>query len=212
MEFFEEIIKNTSEAELNLIVFIFAMLEYILPIVPGDLALAFGIFMAIYGGYSPIFIFLTSIAGGALGAIISLLIGLFVSQKFDSDNLSSLLKGIIAGSEEKIKKAIKLINRYGLFIIIVNRFIPVLRGPIVFAAGYCRVNLAKAFSGALISAILFNLMITVASLLIGRNFDALKSFLSTYFESLIIVVIIAFLVYKAITRIRRRRYEDKRDL
>ncbi len=202
---FEEILRNTSESELNLFVFLFSFLEYLLPVVPGDLALAFGVFMAVYGGYSPLLIFTTSIAGGTAGALVSLLAGLFVSRRYNSEKLGHFLKKNFADSDEKIRKATDLINRYGLPIIILNRFIPVLRGPIVFAAGYSGVSIPKALSGAVCSAFLFNLVITGVAFAAGRNFESLKSFLSLYFEVFIILVIIVFVFYKVVRGFKRRK-------
>ncbi|MCX7958717.1 MAG: VTT domain-containing protein [Deltaproteobacteria bacterium] len=171
---------------------------------PGDFALAFGVFMAVYGGYSTPLIFASSIAGGCAGAITSLLIGSYINRKYDSVKLGNILKKLIADSDEKIKKATDMINKYGLLIIILNRFIPVLRGPIVFAAGYSRVNFFKALIGAVISAFLFNISITIVAFIAGRNFETIKSFLSIYFEAFIILVIIIFVIYKIISGFKRR--------
>lgn len=205
MEIFERLIQNTSEYELNLIVFLFSFLEYLLPVVPGDIALAFGVFMAVYGGHSAAIIFGTSTAGGTMGALVSLMLGAFVSRKYDQSKLLRFLEKFTANSEDKLHRATELINRYGLLIIITNRFIPVLRGPIVFAAGYSGVSLIKALSGAVISALLFNLVITAVSFLAGKNFEIIKSFLSYYFQGFIILVIILFITYKLITRFAGRK-------
>jgi len=205
VEIFEKFIQNTSEYELNLFVFLFSFLEYIIPVVPGDLALAFGVFMAVYEGYSATLIYISSIAGGTIGALVSILIGSFIRKKYDQSRLSGLLKRFIAHSDDKIQKAIELLTRYGLLIIIANRFIPILRGPIVFAAGYSGINLTKAISGAIISALLFNMMITTVSFFTGNNFELIKSFLSNYFRGFIILVIVVFIIYKTLTEIFRRR-------
>lgn len=201
---FEQILKDTSEVELNIFVFIFSLLEYLIPIVPGDFALAFGVFMAVYGGYSTILIFATSIAGGTLGALTSLLIGVLVYKKYDTEKLGELLKKIFADSDERISKATSLIKKYGLLIIIINRFIPVLRGPIVFVAGYSGVNIFKALFGAVCSAFLFNLVITGVAVMVGKNFESIKSFLSLYFQIFIILVIASFVLYKIISNFKRR--------
>ncbi|MGB9601125.1 MAG: DedA family protein, partial [Myxococcota bacterium] len=175
------------------------------PVVPGDLSLAFGIFMGIYGGYSIGFIFGSSIIGGALGATTTLLLGMFINGRYNQSRLTATLNRYISNSEEKMEKAMTLINKYGLLIIIANRFIPLLRGPIVFVAGYSRIGLLKAITGAILSAILFNLMITAISIVAGRNFELIRTFLSYYFEGFIILVIIAFIIYKLIFSIRRRK-------
>ncbi len=205
MEFFEGIIRNTSEIELNILVFVFSFLEYLIPIVPGDLALAFGIFMAVYGGYSPALIFTTSIIGGTIGATLSLLIGRYIYQKYNSKKLGNLFKKIITNSEEKINDAINLIKKYGIAIIIANRFIPVLRGPIILAAGYSGVNFLMALFSAFLSALLFNIIITIVSITVGKNFELIKSFLSLYFEGFIILVIVLFISYKILTGFVRRK-------
>jgi membrane protein DedA with SNARE-associated domain len=205
VDIFERIISHTGELELNLLVLLFSFLEYLFPIVPGDLSLAFGIFMGIYGGYSILIIFGSSILGGALGATTTLLIGRFIYKKYDQTKLTTLLNKYSSNSEEKIEKALTLINRYGLWIIILNRFIPVLRGPIVFVAGYSKVGFLKSLIGAIISAILFNLMITAISFVTGKNFEHLNSFLSYYFEGFIILAIIGFIIYKIVVGIKRRK-------
>ncbi len=205
MEIFEKIIRNTDESGLNLFVFLFAFLEYLLPVVPGDLALAFGVFMGIYGGYSIGLIFCSSIVGGAIGAITTLLLGRYINSRFNDSRLSEFSQRYIAGSKERINRAIELIRKYGFVIIAANRFIPVLRGPVVFAAGYSRVNIYKAATASIISAILFNLAITTVSIIVGKNFDLIKSFISCYFEGFILLVIIVVLLYKTAVYLRRRR-------
>ncbi|MCX7944388.1 MAG: VTT domain-containing protein [Deltaproteobacteria bacterium] len=205
MAVLEYVIKNTSEAELNIVIFLFSFLEYLLPIVPGDLALAFGIFMSVYGGYSTPLVFMTSIAGGTTGAVSAILIGRYVNKRYNSQKLIKLLKNVIANSDEKVTMAIELINKYGLLIIIMNRFIPVLRGPIVFAAGYSGVSLFKAISGSVLSAVLFNITIATVAFLAGKNFEKIKAFLSIYFKAFIILVIITFVVYKITAYYKRSR-------
>jgi membrane protein DedA with SNARE-associated domain len=205
MDFFEEIIRNTDERGLTVFVFLFSFLEYVLPMVPGDLSLAFGIFMAVYGGYSISLIFASSIVGGTLGALSVLLLGRYIRKKYDTNKLGDLLGRFYRDSYGKLERGIELVNRYGFLIIAINRFIPVLRGPIVLAAGYSRVSLVVSLSGAIISAILFNAMITAVSIIVGRNFDAIKGFLSYYFEGVILLVLCVFISYKIISHLRRRR-------
>jgi len=205
MDLFEGIIRNTDERGLSIFVFLFSFLEYVLPVVPGDLSLAFGIFMAVYGGYSISLIFGSSIAGGTLGALTVLLLGRYINSKYNQEKLGGLLDRFYNDSRDKLERAIGLVNRYGFLIIAVNRFVPVLRGPIVLASGYCRVSFIKALSGAILSAALFNTMITLVSITIGKNFDSLKSFLSYYFEGAILLVLFVFISYKIISHLCRRR-------
>lgn len=205
MGYLESIITHTDEMKLNLFVFLFALIEYLLPVVPGDLALAFGVFMGVYGGYSISLIFCSSIIGGTAGAIMVLLIGRYINSRFDQSRLADLLQRYYADSKEKIDRAIELIKKYGFLIILVNRFIPVLRGPIVFAAGYSRVNFVKAVLSVFLSAFLFNMAITIVSVAVGRNFEMLKSFISYYFEGAILLVILIVLLYKFKCCFVRRR-------
>lgn len=205
MEFFEKIITHTDEIELNLFVFLFALLEYLFPVVPGDLALAFGVFMGLYGGYSIGLIFFSSLIGGVIGAVTVLLMGRYVNERFDQSRLVDFIQKYYVSSRQKIEKAVGLITRYGFLIVLANRFIPVLRGPIIFAAGYSRINFIRAVLGVLLSASLFNLTITIISVAAGRNFEIIRSFISYYFEGFILLVILIVLLYKSIGCLIRRR-------
>ncbi len=116
---------------LFLAVFVFAsaLIEYLFPPYWGDTFVLLGFFLAGQGAVAPVAVFAAAMAGSVLGSIAAYQLGsrygLAVTGRLVPKHRRS------AGS----RRLPALFSRFGEKLLLVNRFLPVVRGVMLYAAG-----------------------------------------------------------------------------
>ena len=175
-----------------LILFFFAFIENVFPPSPSDVVVIIGatLISSTSAGFIPILL-ITSI-GSALGFILMYLVG-----NFFGDNIlrSGKLKFI---SPESLDSTSKWFNKYGYYLILVNRFLPGTRSVISFFTGIHKLKVSKTFLFALISAFAWNVVIIFMGMELGKNVALIDKYLSTY--STIIILLTAVVIFIFVVR------------
>ena len=175
-----------------LILFFFAFIENVFPPSPSDVVVIIGatLISSTSAGFIPILL-ITSI-GSALGFILMYLVG-----NFFGDNIlrSGKLKFI---SPESLVSTSKWFNKYGYYLILVNRFLPGTRSVISFFTGIHKLKVGKTFLFALISAFAWNVVIIFMGMELGKNVALIDKYLSTY--STIIILLTAVVIFIFVVR------------
>jgi len=107
--------------------------------------------------------------------------------------------GLTQINKHNLKKLEGVYAKHGTWILIVNRFIPGLRGAFMIGAGMARIPLVKVLIFGLISSILWNGVLIALGFLVSGSLPALINLFENY--SLIVIgLIVAIIIYFVIRR------------
>ncbi|MBN2571643.1 MAG: DedA family protein [Ignavibacteriales bacterium] len=203
-DFFEYLINSLDQMEpivVYLILFFFAFIENVFPPSPSDVVVIVGAALPSLDFVGILFI--CSI-GSALGFILMYYVGKLFGEKI-------LLKGKIKFiSQEGMDKTNLWFNKYGYWLISVNRFLPGTRSLISFFSGINHLNVWKTFLFASISAFTWNGIIIYLGKLLGNNLNLIKEYLNiySYIFYIITAIIVIFFVVKFIIKKRNKKNEN----
>ena len=182
-----------------LILFFFAFIENVFPPSPSDVVVIIGatLISSTSAGFIPILL-ITSI-GSALGFILMYLVG-----NFFGDNIlrSGKLKFI---SPESLDSTSKWFNKYGYYLILVNRFLPGTRSVISFFTGIHKLKVSKTFLFALISAFAWNVVIIFMGMELGKNVSLIDKYLSTYSTIIILLTAVVIFIFAVRYFLKKRK-------
>lgn len=203
-QFFEYLINSLDQMQpivVYLILFFFAFIENVFPPSPSDVIVIVG---SALPSLNFISILLICSIGSAVGFILMYYIGKLFGEKI-------LLKGKIKFiSKEGLDKTNLWFNKYGYWLISVNRFLPGTRSLISFFSGINHLNVWKTFFFASISAFAWNAIIIWLGKLLGNNLDLIKYYLNVYSYVFYILtaVIIIFFIVKFILKKKKEKNEN----
>ncbi|MGC4123180.1 MAG: DedA family protein [Myxococcales bacterium] len=155
-----------------------AFVEYVFPPFPGDTVTILGGVWAVRGGWPAWLVYALVMSGSLLGALVDFAAGRWVGARLDrapSDAwyVRRLDRARLADWEERFKTR-------GVWWLVVNRFLPGIRGPIFFAAGVARVPLWKVVVFGGVSALVWNALLFAAGYGVGGEADRLLALVSGY--------------------------------
>lgn len=148
---------------LPLLIFASALLEYIFPPYWGDMFMLVGFFLAGQGAVPPLLVFASAFLGSVVGSVIAYSLG----QRY---GLALVRRALLrrrrkSRNRERVRQ---LYARYGERVLIANRFLPVVRGLLLFAAGAMRLRFVPSiFYSALSNVAWIGLLMAVGMLTAG---------------------------------------------
>ena len=114
---------------LPILVFAASFLEYVFPPFWGDMLVLLGFFVSGRSEDGPMLVFLAALAGSTLGAATAFSLG----RRFGVGLVRRMtFRRRRRGTREKVRR---LFLRFGEKILIINRFVPVVRGFFLYCAG-----------------------------------------------------------------------------
>lgn len=152
-----------------------ALIEYLFPPFPGDTVVLFGAFLAMRYGWSIILVFLSTLAGSIVGAMIDLWIGRWLSRRYREGKWLSDSR-----YRQRLAKILTAFERHGPAYIAINRFLPGIRAFIFVAAGMAELPFKKVLFYTLISSLLWNGLILSVAYTVGANWDRLFALFQQY--------------------------------
>lgn len=176
-----------------------AMLEYLVPPFPGDTITLLGGVYAVRGDQPWPLVFLVVTAGSVAGAAINYWFGTWLVRRFEKNPHASLL-GL---THAKLEEAQAKMRRGGPWLLLVNRFLPGIRGVIFIAAGAARVPRRNALLLGAISAMAHNGLVLTVGWAVGGNLERLGTLVARY--QLAVVVLVAVGVLAVVVRALARR-------
>lgn len=191
---FEEILTNISNFTpigIYATLFAFAFIENVFPPSPSDLVVVVGGSLISTGAIDFIPTLLSTTIGSLIGFMIIFYIGGTVDRKVVH---SGKYKYIPLDAVEKVEA---WFNKYGYFVILINRFLPGTRSVISFFAGMSGLKAKKTFLLAVISAFFWNAIIIYLGYVFGNNVAIVDKYLSTYSNiaiGLTILVLLFFII------------------
>ncbi len=167
-------------------IFVSAFLEYIFPPYFGDTAILMGYFMAGRGDIPLWLAASASLAGSIAGALTAYFIGYRIGSAY-----FFLRSKWVARRVEKLHG---WYQRFGGKLLVINRFLPGLRGVFLYSAGIGRLRFIEVLIYSTISNIVWLILIGYVGLNVGTNWEDVKRVFTTYTRTLGILFLIAFLI------------------
>ncbi len=155
-------------------VFGIAYIENIFPPFPSDVIVAFSGALAAVSNISLPLVIIFAVSGSTTGFITMYFIG-----KYAGDRI--LEKGKIKFiSTELVFRVEKWFQKYGLWLIVINRFLAGTRAVISFVAGLSEMNLKTTIILSALSSFIWNLILIFIGFYVGHNLNKISYFISTY--------------------------------
>ncbi len=194
---------------LYIFLFISAVIENLVPPIPGDTITIFGAFLVGTGRLSYVLVYISTTAGSVTGFMLLVLLGRFLEREF------FIAKNYRFFPAKSIVAAEQWFERYGHFVVLANRFLPGIRSVISLVSGITRLNLLKVALLSLASAAVWNLIWIHIGFVLGNNWQTVREksvdIISKY--NIIVGIIIALaiicsLIYKLIKKRRNNKHTN----
>jgi membrane protein DedA with SNARE-associated domain len=153
-----------------------AFLENILPPVPGDLVVVVSAYLAGRGVLDWLPVYLSTCVGGTAGFLVMFQLGRTKGRALLQSNrhVSALF------SSQRLTQAENWLARYGLWLILGNRFLSGIRSVIALAAGLCGMDWKPMATLGLLSMLLWNGALLYGGLQVGQNWEQVIAWLGRY--------------------------------
>lgn len=187
--------------------FFSAVIENLIPPIPGDTITIFGAFLVGTGRLSYILVYIATTTGSVIGFMLLVMLGRFLEREF------FMKKNYRFFSAESIVSAERWFERYGYFVVLANRFLPGIRSVISLVSGITRLNLLKVFLLSLASASVWNLLWIHTGFILGNNWQVVREKAGMLIEryNLIMGIIIALAALCFITYKQIKKRGEKKD-
>lgn len=193
-----ELLSRTGAAA-PAILFLASFVEHVFPPFPGDVLVVVGAWYVVHGHIPWPLALLAVTAGAVAGAWVDFLVGRSLGRRLDA---RAARKGVL--SAERLARFEAGYRRWGVLLLLANRFFPGVRAFIFVAAGACGIPLRTALFFGGLSAVVWAGLLLGAGALLARNADELVLLFDRYTEIAWIVLALAALAAGAVA-LRRRR-------
>ena len=178
-----------------LLVAVLAWLEYVFPPAPGDSTVLFAFFLAGRDALPFAAVVTVALAGSVLGAMTAYAIGARTGRGY------FLLRSEWARGE--LKRIEGWFARSGAWLLLVNRFLPGVRGLFLYAAGISRLGARRTLVYSTAGNVLWVALLAWAGTSLGSTWEEVRVVFRRYVWGIAVVLTIYFIL--SVVRARRRR-------
>lgn len=171
--------------------------ENLVPPMPGDVLIVFAGYLVATGSLDPWLVVALATIGGTAGFMTMVALGRRIEGAIRSPDRFRWIP------KQRIKRAIRWVNRYGFGVVLANRFLSGLRSVISIATGMARLNVGRTTLYAAVSALVWSSLMVLLGYWVGKNWEVVATILRRY--SAVVTVIIVLIVAVQIIRYRRDR-------
>ena len=201
MEEFVSSLIHFDPALVILAVLAIAFLENLLPPFPSDvLVVAAGSLVGLGTvGFAPVL--LAAAIGSTLGFVAMYFIGKWFGHRILAEGRLPFFP------PEAVRTVHGWFERYGYWLIVVNRFLAGTRAVVAFFAGMSDLKLGTTVALSFLSALLWNGILVTAGFVLGNNWERVGFYLSTYSQvvtGIVVLVVIVLVIRYFSTRNGRR--------
>lgn len=184
---------SKSNPLLYLLLCISAIMENMIPPVPGDVVTAFGAFMVGTGKLHFFWVYISTTIGSVIGFTFLFLVGKFFGKEL------LIKKNFTFFKKEAILKAEQWVQTYGIWLVLANRFLPGIRSVISLSVGFSNLSLHTVLLFSFISSSIWNLILIYLGYSLGNNWLAVQSkvshFLSQYSKAIGLLLLCIIVIY-----------------
>lgn len=161
-----------------------AMLEYVVPPLPGDTIALFGVSLASTAGWNPWLIYLALNAGAIAGGQSAYYAGRYFGPRH---RRPAFLRG--ARAEAELERVRDLFRKHGAIALAANRFVPAFRSVFFVGAGIAQLPALAVLGWGALSALLWNALLVGLGYALGATFTALEHGMRLYAVGAVIVLV-----------------------
>lgn len=173
--------------------------EYLFPPFPGDVITLAGGFFAARGAIPLFLAWPALICGATVGASLSWLLG--VSAIRNEGTRRYVMRFI---APEQMAKLHANLDKYGVFLLAINRFVPVVRGMLLFATGLAGMPYRRVLLWSMVSALVRDSLLIGVGYFLSLRFEKLLEIMQKYTAVLMFGVLAAGLIYLIRRKVTRR--------
>jgi membrane protein DedA with SNARE-associated domain len=177
-----------------LLVALMAWVEYAFPPAPGDSTILFACFLAGTGALPLAAVLASALAGSILGALTAWALGRRLGRSY-----FFLRSGWARFELERLERGL---TRYGPVLLAANRFLPGVRGFLLYAAGIGRLGWRPVLFYSTLSNVMWIGLIGWAGTGLGESWEEVRAVFRRYVWG--IAVVLALYAVLAVARHRRR--------
>jgi membrane protein DedA with SNARE-associated domain len=177
LETLDQLVREAGAAGL-LFIALGAFVEYVFPPFPGDTVTVLSGLYAVRGGWPLALVFALVMAGSLAGAFLDYLVGRWLSGRLERASPDGWLLRRVP--REAVAAWGERFRRRGVFWLVVNRFLPAVRGPIFLAAGVARMAAWKVVVFGGLSALSWNALLFGAGWAVGGHAERLLTLIHAY--------------------------------
>ena len=177
-------------------------IEYILPVFPGDSVTVAGAVMTVTSGLPWFGVFLMTAAGGLVGSAVHFKIGRMVlNAGRKPERRHPRLARIAKRASSKVSGRI---SRWGVLILVANRFLPGIRSALFIAAGMSGMSWLKAMAAGTISSLLWTALLLTIGMQLGANLDRIQTFFRNYSIAAWFLMAVLLIAWTIVVIIRKK--------
>ncbi|HZH04617.1 MAG TPA: DedA family protein [Myxococcaceae bacterium] len=174
-----------------------AMAEYLFPPFPGDTVTLFGGLYAVRGHRPWGWVLAAVTLGSVVGSAIDYAVGRRLGRRWERGATSGTL------GSKALQLAARMRER-GDSLLLLNRFLPAVRGLLFVAAGAARIPFARVMLLGASSALAWNGLLLVAGVALGGNAERLEFWVRRYYRGVYLLLLVAAAVWGIRWYLRRR--------
>ena len=189
MEAFIHTLETLSPTLIYCCLFAIAYIENVFPPSPSDVIVVFGGYLVGLGTIDFTLALVLTTIGSITGFMTMYKVGDWFGEAIIEKKRFTFLP------LESIHKVEEWFRKYGYWIIVANRFMSGTRAVVSFFAGLSKLRLVRTTVLCGISALVWNWLMLYAGALLGKNWNSIALYLSTYSQIITGVIIFAFMVW-----------------
>ncbi len=189
METFIHTLETLSPTLIYCCLFAIAYIENVFPPSPSDVIVVFGGYLVGLGTIDFTMALILTTVGSITGFMTMYKVGDWFGEAIIEKKRFTFLP------LESIHKVEEWFRKYGYWIIVANRFMSGTRAVVSFFAGLSKLRLLRTTILCGISALVWNWLMLYAGALLGKNWNSIALYLSTYSQIITGVIIFAFVVW-----------------
>jgi membrane protein DedA with SNARE-associated domain len=191
-------LQSLSPALIYAIVFSIAFIENVFPPSPSDSIIVFGGSLVGIGRVGFIETLLWSTAGSTLGFVVMYKVGDWFGERILAQGKIKFIPA------ESVRKVDAWFRRYGLWLIVANRFLAGTRAVVSFFAGMAELPLLTTIVLCTLSALIWNALLIAGGYYLGSNWREIGRYLGAYSEAVTGIIAVLALVFTARYFYRRK--------
>jgi len=196
---FLQFIQRIDGAYLYPALFLSAVLENLIPLMPGDTVTLFGAYLVGIGQLNFWGVFAATALGNFAGFMLLFFLGRFLEREF------FLVRNFRFFPAASLLKAEQWFQKYGYVVILFNRFLSVARSVVSIFSGIAKLDIGTVTLCCLISCAVWNGILVYAGYTAGKNWETITVFLKQYNKVVLVVIVAAIALFALRKFIWQRR-------
>jgi len=169
----------------------YAILEVVFPPFPGDVLVVFGGYLAGRRGLPAFWMIIAGIAG-----CMAALFGAYMLGRFGRDLIVKSRFWRKYLPQSALQKAESWFVRYGKWVLIISRFLPAIRSPLVVVAGMAKTELISSMILLFVSVSANVSIMVLGGKMLGENWGLVVDWLSYFGWALLALLAVLLLVWR----------------